>query len=315
MRAYRIGLLLGILAFGSGCEVVNNYYGCDGRDDGGNCMSGYAQDHWGNDELAEDAGPGRGTDSVFTEESMLQGSDTLTLVRGPVPAGGGGAGVLTNFPDVDSSQGGKTLINIATRGSVPQVVTVSMARLGGVPPLMFGNPLAEVVGVLEIGIGGLLFRAEVDFVDGVQFSLAVSSLRITAVYRTLPGDASAFLAGDLPTVQVGASVAVGSIAHGRAPQRTLTSVTALAVNPAGGGEIWNVPRFAKSFRVSARPAASVLTLLFLGTTGGGGATAATVLAFPSADMPVPSDAYSIFIQNKGAAALSPGYSLIFDLAL
>jgi hypothetical protein len=319
MRAYGsrfgFGVLLGVLVVGVGCEV-NNFYGCEAVDDGGCEMrGGPASDHWGDDELSEDAGPGQNTSSVFTQDSMLQGSDTLTLTRGPVPAGGGGAGVLTTFPDVDLSQGGKGLINVATRGSVPQVVTVSMARLGGIPPMILGNPLAEVVAVLEIGIGGLLFTAEIDFVDGVQFSLAVSSLRISGIYRTLPGDATAFLVGPLPEVRVGASVALGAIAHGRAPQRTLTSVTGLAVNIGGTGEIWTVPRFAKAFRVTARPAASSISTLFLGTTGGGGPTATTTIAFPSAEMPVPSDAYSIFVQNTGLAALSPGYSLIFDLAL
>lgn len=264
------------------------------------------KDHWGHDEL--DGGKPAGSASVFDETAQISGNDTLSMAQGP-------AALPANliWPDVDP-QIGKTLIDLSMRDRAPRVITVTLGQLGmfvgswGVP-----WPRAEVVGVMEIGIGGLLFRAEVDFVQGVQFSLAVSKFKFTAVFRTIPGETTA-IPSPAPTVQVGASASIGSLAHGKSPQRTLARANWALGLPIG--EFWNVPKFAKSMRATtyAPGFATALGTYLLSTGGAGPCNYVTASPGGIFDYAIPNTAVGVQVVDV-AAVPSNEYSLIFDLAV
>lgn len=262
-------------------------------------------DHWGDDSL--DDGPQSDRGGVFSETSQIQGSDFLTMVQGPavLPATG-------IWPDVET-QGGKTLLDLSTRDHAPRVITITLGASGtyigswGTP-----WPKAEIVGVMEIGVGGMLFTAEIDFIEGVQFSLAVSKFKLTAVFRTVAGDTTA-IPPATPRIQVGASAAIGSLSSSKSPQRTLTRAN-WAIG-AAISEFWNLPHFAKTMRVNLRtpgftPALNTTML----DTGGSAAASYTTPAPGGGEYPIAGGTLGVQVRDVGALPTSQ-YSLIFDLAL
>lgn len=273
-----------------GCEY--NYYGAV-IDGGVTDMPGYTDDYG---EYHDEGGS-----SIFKPQSKLQGNARLQLQPSPaLPA-------TLIWPYVDPV-GGSQLLDVYTADELPHVMTVSLGRFGS-PLGLAGSPNSEAVAVCEVGIGGFSFtNVEIDFIEGVMFSIAASRFSLNAVYRELPGVVAPVGAN---VIQVGASLANGVIAHGRSPQRTLTSFAGLA--PGVGNEYWRVPKFAKSFRVIARPNTAIIGVDLV-SVGGADAGQYNVVAYPSVDFPVPSDAHSIRVINSGPVAVV-SYSLIFELAL
>jgi hypothetical protein len=251
--------------------------------------------------------------NVFTPDSKLQGQGGLLLQA--APAG------MTGFPpawpfirDTPAVGGAQTLLDLATADDKPHVVTLSVGLTGNQPISALGGH-TEVVALLNMGIGGVPIQAEVDVVQGFQWSAAISRLQVHFVYRTVPGGAG--LPFPIPSYNIGASVSSDVVAHGRQPQRTLAKGGTLG-NPAlvpGTDEHWIVPAFSKSFRVVANPSNAQLTIsLFPVLAGITPSAQYPLVAYPSVDLPIPSDAYYIVVSNAGLANVLT-YRMIFDLAL
>ena len=162
-----------------GCTYETNYYGVSDAGCGVADMPGYT-DHFG--EYHEDAGLG-----IFKSESKLQGNAELSLMPPPalVPFWVG-----LRFPlikeDPPAMAHAATLIDLMTRDGLPHVVTLSF---GNISPerVIGGGPFTELVALLNIGIGGISYYAEVDVLEGVQYSLATNRLQAHLVYRMPPG--------------------------------------------------------------------------------------------------------------------------------
>lgn len=301
MRVY-VCLLCAVLL---GCEYeTNNYYYGDGDASVVTCPAtdGGAVDGVGDSE-AEMA------ISIFKQGSKLQGNGQLQLQPAPAaPALG------QPWPDIMNTPAGlnaQTFIDLETVDNMPHVVTVSMGYIGPQPGVIVGagGNYPEIVAILDIGIGGIMIRAEVDFVNGFSFSLACSRLQVHAVHRLLPGSA---LAPPVPppTVNVGISVSTGTVAHGRQPQRTLASLVDLAPN---ANELFSVPPFAKSLRVASLPNNITPTEIVLNVNGLG-IENFPIAGFPSADLPLGNDARLINHVNSSLIN-ETDRRLIFELAL
>lgn len=312
MRFWVLSLVL--LCCGS-CEYETNYYYYTGSDAG--VIDAEACDTEVPDTGPVDGSPGDGdemSDNIFVPGSKLQGNALVSLqVAPPAPTGG------QPWPFVYNSnayQFGVELVNVQMLQNVPRVITISLGMLSPMPTDdTGGGPWeGEVVAIIELGVGGLAYVTEIDFVQGVQFSVSASRLKLTAVYRCLPGSA---WRGPFPrpTANVGAAVSLGNIAHGRQPQRTLGKVTSGgpgALTP-GAHEHWIVPTFAKSFRTTAVPNNSAMRFDILNLTTNPAEVFNTV-AYPTVDFPLPSDARFITATNEAIVNVND-YRMIFELAL
>lgn len=278
-------------------------------------MSGYF-DHFG--EYHPDPGSeGSDRGSVFEPDSKLQGQGVLALQATMAAE----TGNIWRTPEYIHAV---ELLNLSTKGNIPRVVTVSMGPVaqgsgqGGIVPLPPNPPKSELVAVLEIGVGGLAYFAELDFVSGVQFSIAVNRLKLNALFRTLPVEGGETVAAPNTTYSVGATAAVGVLAHGRQPQRTMSYEDARSIlggTPAlapGDTRVFRIPNFSKSFKVSANPNNSQLRAQISGVQGV--AVFYNMVAYPTVDLPLPNDSLWVFITNVGIADVT-GVRLIFDLAL
>ena len=208
------------------------------------------------------------------------------------------------------------LLSVETIGGLPQIMTVSLGCIADRPPSpAAGQPSSEVVGLLELGVGGLVYTVEVDFVQGVQFSVSATHLRLMALHRGLPG--SAFVPGAVPfNASVGAALSVGTIAHGRQPQRTIAKTQVAGVTPAlapATWEGWPIPNFAKSFRVEASPVAAAIGISVENFVFQVSQT--NLVAYPSGDIPVPTDGKYLRVTNNSAINNIDEYRCIFDLAI
>jgi len=309
----RVRVVLCVLLFG--CTYETNYYAAPCGDGGVSDMAGYV-DHFG-EWHEEDVNQG-----IFRGDSKLQGNADLILA--PAPALIVTPAVPARFPMIRESQAtmaqAATLIDLATRDNQPHVVTASLGGL--VQPVEYQvGPFTEVVALLNLGIGGAAYYAEVDYVENMQFSLAVNRLQLLAVFRTVFGGAIAPPPGQtIPPYSVGASVASDVVAHGRQPQRTLTHAgtvvaPALAVAPGGGDGVWVIPPFAKSFRVVAQPENSQM-MIYLATVALGNQIAHYPVVAPALqDYPIPSTAHYVYVENTSLVNTVRSYSLIFELAL
>lgn len=309
----RVCVVLCVLLFG--CTYETNYYAAPCGDGGVSDMAGYV-DHFG--EWHEE-GANLG---IFKSDSKLQGNADLVLA--PAPALIVTPGVPARFPMIRESQvtmaQAATLIDLATRDNQPHVVTASLGGL--VQPVEYQvGPFTEVVALLNLGIGGAAYYAEVDYAENVQFSLAVNRLQLLAVFRTVFGGAIAPPPGTtIPPYSVGASVASDVVAHGRQPQRTLTHAgtapaPALPAGPAAIDAVWIIPPFAKSFRVVAEPDNSQL-IVYLATVALGNVIAQYPVVAPALqEYPIPSTAHYVYVENTSLVNTVRSYSLIFELAL
>ena len=254
--------------------------------------------------------------SIWTSDSKIFGQATLTLQPAPAtPA------LLAPWPfvrDTPAMQGAQTLLDLQTADGQPHVATFSFGLTGQQPDVVVNSPIGEVVAVINLGSGGIMLPVEVDVVQGIQYSLAVNRVQVHLVYRVVP-NSNAVPSPPL-TYNVGASVASGVVAHGRQPQRTLSKgqdtgppvVPALVPNQA---DLWRIPAFAKSFKVTANPTNSSLLVGMSPVGLAGGVTSIyNLLAYPSADLPIPSSAYTMTVVNTGIANVT-AYALIFDLDL
>jgi len=252
--------------------------------------------------------------STFTRDSKLQGQSILQLQ--PAPA----APVAPDpWPFVWQTPGYNQaieLISVQTVNNVPQVMTISLGAIGSgeFTPVGGAPTPTEVVAILELGIGGIAYRVEMDFMNGVQFSVAANRLKLNALYRVLPGWPGA-IPTPPPTYNAGAALGIGVVAHGRQPQRTLThqgtvGVPALAI---GALERWGIPPFSKSFKVVAIPNNSTLQIdpynNFIPSAD------YALLAYPTVDLPLPNDSRNLLVTNTSIIANVTGYRIIFDLAL
>jgi len=279
-------------------------------------MSGYT-DHFG--DYHPDGGENLG---IFASDSKLQGHADLNL--SPAPNMIFTPGVPARFPLVrevpaEMAQGA-TLLDLSTRDNRPHIVTVAMGNL--IEPTEYQvGPFTEVVAVLNIGIGGVPYYAEVDYVEGMQFSLAVNRLQFHAIFRTVFGGTIAPPPGlTIPPYSVGASVSSDVVAHGRQPQRTLTHAgnfanPALPVAPGGNDGVWIIPAFAKSFRVVALPGNSQLSVSLATVALGNTIAIYPVVAPAVQDYPIPATAHYIIVENTSAVSAVQAYSVIFELAL
>lgn len=288
-----------------GCETI--YFGAPGAD-GGALDMGYT-DEFG--EYIEDT-PNLG---IFRSESKLQGNAILQLVGAPVvPAAN------APWPDVlDTPQGqagSQTLIDLSTKDDKPHVVTVSLGV--GKIPYPAGSKLVdlatEVVAILDIGIGGVAYRVEVDYLWGTQFSFAASRLQLHAVFRVVNNGSVAGTGGTVifvpgaVQVQVGASVATGVVAHGRQPQRTLTHKN-VAI---GRYDTWNIPRFAKSCVVESWPQNAQID--FNIQTISAQCAQVPIVASPSPEIMIPASADNFYVGNAMPATVITQYNIVCDLA-
>lgn len=280
-------------------------------------MSGY-YDHYG--EYHPDAGENRG---IFTSDSKLQGSANLNLAPAPnmvIMPGVPARFSLVKEEPAEMAQGA-TLLDIATRDNQPHVVTLSLGNII-VPEAYQIGPFTEVVGLLNLGVGGVPYYVEVDYIEGTQFSLATNRLQFHAIFRTVFGGTIAMPPGmTVPPYSVGASLSSDVVAHGRQPQRTLTHAgtianPALGVAPNNFDGYWIIPAFAKSFKVVAVPQTSQLLIHFTSLALGSGDIVRYPIAAPAAaDYPIPSTAQYIIVENTSVAANVQAYSIIFELAL
>jgi hypothetical protein len=297
--------LLAVCLCGFGCvNEVNYYYGAPGADGGAGDMSGYT-DQYGDyhDE---------GGSSIFKEGAKLQGNALLTLQEAPAQVVGPGGNQFWPRTALDvpvERAAAVTLIDVATKDEEPHVVTIVLGDLTGPPPTGEAlNSPTEVVAILDLGIGGVAMLTEIDYMRGVQFSLAITRLQLHVVYRTIPGGHAISIPP--PQYRVAASLATGAVAHGRQPQRTLAR-HALA---AFGDDAWFIPMFAKSFRATAVANNTQLDVEMRDSAYGPAEALYQAVAYPTPDWPIGSDAQTIRVVNRMAAG-SADYNLIFELAL
>ena len=303
----RVFVVLFAVLCGCSYETTNYYGGGDAGciveqvvDGGVTDMPGYT-DAFGDYHETE---PNQGS---FKSDSKLQGNAILTLQPAPAaPAAGQPWPLVINTP---ARAGAQALLDLATRDGMPHVITIAMGFVGPPPAVAIGGGgnYPEIVALLEIGIGGIMIHAEIDFIDGFSFSMACSRLQLLAVYRLVPGGA---LVGTAETVQVGASVSTGTVAHGRQPQRTLASLVDLA--PAAN-EVFIAPAFTKSMRVASVPNNTTPTVI-LWNNNGLQIASYPIAGFPSADLPVPNDTRLISYNNTALAA-DTDRRIICELAL
>jgi len=239
---------------------------------------------YGDDEDAPRGG-------IFTPESHIQDNITLTL-----------------------NGGATTLLDVGTVGQVPRMMTVSWGVIGPRWQNAVGIQAGEVVAALEIGIGGLMFTTDVDMILGQTFSFAASHLKLTARYVSPAGiPLPAPPSSGPPQVKVGASVTEGVIAHGRQPQRTLGDSVLLL--PGAAGRIWEIPTFAKSFRVVVFPVNANADVEVFDNAGNPLAIY-SVVSFPSEDLPLPNGATNVVFVNPPLSGVNIDmHRLVFELGL
>lgn len=238
---------------------------------------GYAGDHDNDDELAFDSGPRRGG-GLFTDDSKSQDSISVTQGAGPV-----------------------ALVDVVTRDNAPHLVTVNLATPVGqlASPVGIYVTRGETVAILDFGVGGSAYRAEVDYGVGVQFSALVSRLKIAAEYRVIPG---ATTPTPPPSLILAASVGAGVVAVPRCPTRTLGHAYLHAGNmPPLGTLSLTIPMFAKSVIVYAFATAGVpsLDVEQLGMTGAG-IVHTPVVVWPSWEIPLTNEARTLLLTNTSA---------------
>lgn len=224
--------------------------------------------------------------SCFAPGSRLQGSAPLIMEAGPAE-----------------------LVDVFTVDKEPHVISVAFGVQGlrRVPGIH--QPSAEVIGLLDIGIAGMSFRAEVDLVQGQQFNVLASHLHVLAQYKQFPG-ANFGLYPSLIDPIVGVALGEEAVSHGSGPQRTICDETPMLAN---GSAYKDIPAFAKSLRVTVNPYQAVLGISVVNQTLWA-ISSQVVTAFPSEPIPLPSDAVQILIQNFGSTTVT-NYRLVFELAL
>lgn len=250
-----------------------------------------------------DGGVGDAGDDMYEWRGKFGGS-TRPAVQAFVPIG-----------DTDRIHGDR-IVDVQTVDSLPRPVSVTL-----VAPL-FGDPVteaAELFAVITWGAGGLPAKAYVDVGRGCTINLVAASVQVEILQMMINGAAAP---GVPLTPQCGAFAGPGPGAGHFHPTRTSSLNT---VSAPGGGEVgFQVPPFARSLRIECSPAASTLRLRIYSNTAGGLLSSESVFAaFPTDDIPLPSDLGwvaaginqpfpFISLENLGAANVDR-IRVIFDL--
>ena len=268
----------------TGCEydTINNYACAEGVSDGGCAMGQYGDDDGG----------------IFTDESKL--ADSNKFVQGAGPS---------------------NLVDVVTRGNIPQLVTVNLASPAGALSQPVGPPAGtygETVAILSFGVGSAPFVAEVDMGTGTQFSMLINRLRVDAEFRTLQGAATPASPSSLV---LAASVGQGVIAVPRTPTRTLNQTypapsPGMPPFPAAGYYVnFTIPAFAKSMTIYARSTTGTpqLQVTVFGLSNNG-IFSAPIITSPSQEIPLPNEARTISLVNVGTVNIFD-IRIVFALAL
>jgi hypothetical protein len=271
----------------AGCDYYDNtYYRCGG--DAGQCEG---------ETMRE---------SSFSPGSKLHGVAFLDSANGP-------PNVIV--PPV-------TVIDVKIRDGIPTVMTVSLARIGTNLENAVMRSEFEPVAHLQLGIGGQVFFADVDWIFGQMFSVCATQIRVDAGLEWIaPIPVPAAGPQGLPLQTLGASLSEGVIVHANRPQRTLGSNVALTPGGTAGGlgvagsfAQYHIPPFATNFRVLARPNNAQLSVSVYGYDGAPQPAWYTQVASPSQEYPLPSDAVSVVVSNIGAANVD-NHRIVFSLSL
>ena len=272
------GWVLLVVSGLTGCEyeTVNNYACAEGVSDGGCAMGQY------DDDEDEDSGV---KDAGWRGDAQLFGSQPLDL------------------------NGKCGLIDATVLDGIPRVMTVALGFSGPLPPTGSapGVADADIVAVLSIGIGGNMYAAEVDFQNGLELTIAAAAMKVNAEYRTIPG--TPFATASPGKVTVAASLARGAVANAQPPQRTLGQDN--IITP-GTTVVYNVPTFAKSFRVMAQPVPN----LEVAIVGGANipSSLVNVVTSQSEEIEIPNGARQVWVKNN-AIVNCQLLRLVFALSL
>jgi len=183
----------------------------------------------------------------------------------------------------------------------------------------------DIVGEVSFGSGGIVQTFEVDWVEGTIFSLPMNAINIRARWSDL---ATFFGIAPPPNVRVSVIASRGGIRHARATKTTVFNEVVPAGAFLGAGAPFSpIPAFAKSLIVAngfggvATDLYSASTFLefFLNDSSGPGNLA--VLSIPgnflapiaASSVPIPANARYWSIRNAGAAPISVGASMVWNL--
>lgn len=172
-----------------------------------------------------------------------------------------------------------------------------------------------VVGRVEWGNGGYRTQADIDIADGVSFTVACASLRVTV------GPDAQYFTGvpffETP-IAIGAHVSYGvRPSGGLGPTRTIkvpVGSGGTTIAPAATSLIFRIPDFARSFYVVTNPEIVPIDPDLVEVISGVGTIYERILSnAPGVPIPISNDAGYFRITNNGAAPKQ--YRAIFQLAL
>jgi len=215
--------------------------------------------------------------------------------------------------NVRPEDGGPPLVEI--RSQFPAAVNVTLA---GMNPYALPTDNAEVVAILEWGVGGSNAVAMIDFIHGASFNLIADFVRVTARQQTLNN--IAWPPAAPRDVMVGAFAAPGHMLSTSVPQRTIANNNQIGMQ---AGVVYNIPPFARDMVLSCNPSNAQVRVDFdflpvpIGETF-------PVVAYPAGPFPIPnSNTWGILggvptamwrINNTGAVILT-AFRAVFHLAL
>lgn len=151
-------------------------------------------------------------------ENQQWGSSSLVAIGGPI----------------------RGLIDIQGDGQFPSGMTLTLSQIwpAGVAPAPYRG---GIVGSLEWGSGGYQARAEIDFANGVSFSLSGDSLRLSA-RNEISNPA-------IPPLLVGAFVSYGARPSRYVPIRTFPDMALVNYVPPAVSPFFAVPAFARTVKI------------------------------------------------------------------
>lgn len=211
---------------------------------------------------------------------------------------------VTGTFDYEAARG-TSLVDVASDDGKPHPISIVLNAPLEDNPL---SPRHELVAIISWGGGGVASLAQVDFVNGQVFNFVSSYVRVDVVQWPIP-----FAALGTVSARASAFAAPGLSPRATRPQRTIGYDGVLA--PAGTNAAF-IPRFSKSFRMVAVPAASALRVYLANDPVGPNIIADyAVVAFPSGDLLIPNDTRPgtwLNVVNTGGANVT-AWRAIFDL--
>lgn len=180
------------------------------------------------------------------------------------------------MPNLRPEDGSAPLIEI--KSHFPEPVNVTLANLA---PYGWPTVNAEIVGILEWGVGGANAVAMVDFINGTSFNIVADFVRLTARQQVLNN--IAWPPAAPRDVMVSAFAVPGAMLATTTPQRTFASNLGIGN---GLGVAYNIPPFAKEMVLSCNPNNVQVTVDFDFFPAPIGETFNAV-AFPAGPFPIP----------------------------